>query len=95
MSVSVSSERSEEIGVLGGEESVEEQIDEAILEKFVEGGLKEGQPSHDSFIPRRLTAAATQCEGRRVKWNEACHDCTYPYCTVFAATTVTRRRKGG
>jgi len=76
MSVSVSSERSDGVGVLGGEESVEEQVDEAILEKIVEWGLK-GQPSRDSFIPRRLTASATHCEGRRVKGSEACHDCTY------------------
>ena len=44
MSVSVSSERSDKVGVLGGEESVEEQVDDAILEKIVEWGLK-GQPS--------------------------------------------------
>jgi len=40
MSVSVSSERSDKVGVRGGEESVEEQVDEAILEKIVEWGLK-------------------------------------------------------
>ena len=57
MSVSVSSERSDEVGVLGDEESVE-QVDEAILEKIVECGLK-GQPSRESFIPRQRTASAT------------------------------------
>jgi hypothetical protein len=36
MSVSVSSERSDDVGVLGGEECVEEYADEAILEKMVE-----------------------------------------------------------
>ena len=75
MSVSVSSERSDKVGVLGGEESVEEQVDEAILEKIVEWEF-ESQASRDSFIPRRLTASATHCKGRRVKGSEACHDCT-------------------
>jgi len=85
MSLTVSTERSDEVGVLGCKESVEEQVDEAILEKFVEWGLK-GQPNRDSFIARRLTASATHCEGRRVKGSEACYHCTY--CAVFAATVV-------
>jgi len=75
MPMSVSSERSDEVGVLGGEESVEEQVHEAILEKVVEWEF-ESQPSRDSFIARQLTASATHCEGRRVKGSEACHDCT-------------------
>ena len=75
MSMSVSSERSDEVGVLGGEERVEEQVDEAILEKIVEWEF-ESQPSRDSFTPRRLTASATHREGRRVKGSEASHDCT-------------------
>ena len=70
MSVSVSSERSDDVGVLGGEESVEEYADEAILEKMVEWGSK-GQ--RDSFIPRRLSTSAKPCEGRRVKESEAYH----------------------
>ena len=45
MSVSVSSERSDEAGVLGGEESVEEQVDEAILKKIVEWGVERSTQS--------------------------------------------------
>ena len=69
MSVSVSSEKCDEVGVLGGEENVEEHVDEAILEKVVGWGLK-GRPSRDSFIARRLMASAKHCEGRRVKESE-------------------------
>jgi len=48
--LSVSTERSDEVGVLGCEESVEEQVDEAILEKIVEWGLK-GQPKRLIYTP--------------------------------------------
>src|SRR6266581_1940942 len=84
MSMSVSSERSDEVGVLGGEESVE-QVHEAILEKVVEWEF-ESQPSRDSFIARRLTASATHCEGRRVKGSEACHDCIPSFPTAHKLT---------
>lgn len=73
--MSVSSEKCDEVGVLGGEESVE-HVDEAILKRMVGWGLK-GQPNRDSFIPRRLTASAKHCEGRRVKESEVYH------CTVY------------